>query len=87
MCDVESHPFDLDTMLFMDWRDDHTKGDERMRTSNQVSCPPIFCRRLAASCHRLTTASRIGLMRRRPSSSAGGGAVDHGGAGPSWCGS
>jgi lycopene beta-cyclase len=20
---VESHPFDLDTMLFMDWRDDH----------------------------------------------------------------
>ncbi len=27
MCDVESHPFDLDTMLFMDWRDDHTAGD------------------------------------------------------------
>ena len=25
MIEVESHPFDLDTMLFMDWRDDHTK--------------------------------------------------------------
>jgi hypothetical protein len=21
--EVESHPFDVDTMLFMDWRDDH----------------------------------------------------------------
>ena len=25
MVEVESHPFELDTMLFMDWRDDHTK--------------------------------------------------------------
>ena len=25
MIEVESHPFELDTMLFMDWRDDHTK--------------------------------------------------------------
>ncbi len=24
--EVESHPFELDTMLFMDWRDDHTSG-------------------------------------------------------------
>ena len=24
MAEVESHPFELDTMLFMDWRDDHT---------------------------------------------------------------
>lgn len=36
MCDVGSHPFDLDTMLFMDWRDDHTLGDADMRESNQV---------------------------------------------------
>ena len=36
MCDVESHPFDLDTMLFMDWRDDHTADDADMRESNQV---------------------------------------------------
>jgi lycopene beta-cyclase len=36
MCDVESHPFDLDTMLFMDWRDDHTAGDADMRESNEV---------------------------------------------------
>lgn len=34
MCEVESHPFDLDTMLFMDWRDDHTSGDAAMRDSN-----------------------------------------------------
>lgn len=25
--EVESHPFELDTMLFMDWRDDHTSGE------------------------------------------------------------
>ena len=36
MCDVESHPFDLDTMLFMDWRDDHTADNADMRESNQV---------------------------------------------------
>ncbi len=34
---VESHPFDLDTMLFMDWRDDHTHpgGLEAMRAANE----------------------------------------------------
>ena len=30
MAEVESHPFDLDTMLFMDWRDDFTSGDDDM---------------------------------------------------------
>ena len=30
MAEVESHPFDLDTMLFMDWRDDFTSGDNDM---------------------------------------------------------
>lgn len=25
--EVDSHPFELDTMLFMDWRDDHTSGE------------------------------------------------------------
>jgi lycopene beta-cyclase len=32
--EVESHPFDLDTMLFMDWRDDHTSGKPAMQASN-----------------------------------------------------
>ncbi|PNH03618.1 Lycopene beta cyclase, chloroplastic/chromoplastic [Tetrabaena socialis] len=34
---VESHPFALDTMLFMDWRDDHTHapGLEAMRAANE----------------------------------------------------
>jgi len=35
MCDVESHPFELDTMLFMDWRDDHTEGHPEMREANR----------------------------------------------------
>ena len=30
MAEVESHPFPLDTMLFMDWRDDYTAGDSNM---------------------------------------------------------
>ncbi len=32
--EVESHPFDLDTMLFMDWRDDHTKSNPEMHKAN-----------------------------------------------------
>lgn len=35
MCDVESHPFELDTMLFMDWRDEHTEGYPEMREANR----------------------------------------------------
>ncbi|GIL80240.1 hypothetical protein Vretimale_17433 [Volvox reticuliferus] len=37
VAEVESHPFDLDTMLFMDWRDDHTHapGLEAMRANNE----------------------------------------------------
>ena len=27
LCEVESHPFPLDTMLFMDWRASHLSGD------------------------------------------------------------
>lgn len=32
--EVESHPFDVQTMLFMDWRDDHTQADPKMQASN-----------------------------------------------------
>ena len=32
---VESHPFALDSMLFMDWRDEHTRGFPEMRAANQ----------------------------------------------------
>lgn len=35
MAEVESHPFDLDTMLFMDWRDEHTAADAAMREANR----------------------------------------------------
>lgn len=33
--EVESHPFELDTMLFMDWRDDHTQDNPAMRDANE----------------------------------------------------
>lgn len=31
---VESHPFDVDKMLFMDWRDDHLDGYPDLKKSN-----------------------------------------------------
>lgn len=46
MIEVESHPFDLDTMLFMDWRDDHTK---------------VFCWSCLAFALTIETASRLQL--------------------------
>ena len=35
MVDVDSHPFALDTMLFMDWRDEHLAGEPGMRERNR----------------------------------------------------
>ena len=32
--EVESHPFDVDAMLFMDWRDDHLANDPEMKARN-----------------------------------------------------
>jgi lycopene beta-cyclase len=32
--EVESHPFDVDQMLFMDWRDDHLTADPEMKARN-----------------------------------------------------
>ena len=32
---VESHPFALDQMLFMDWRDSHLDGDPEMKRLNE----------------------------------------------------
>jgi len=37
---VESHPFELDTMLFMDWRDDHTHPQPDMEAANRKT--PTF---------------------------------------------
>lgn len=36
VCEVESHPFEVDTMLFMDWRDDHTQPFADMKASNEA---------------------------------------------------
>ena len=32
---VESHPFPVDQMLFMDWRDGHLDGDPDMKRRNK----------------------------------------------------
>lgn len=36
VAEVESHPFDLETMLFMDWRDGHTEGRPEMKAANDA---------------------------------------------------
>ena len=39
MVEVESHPFEPDTVLFMDWRDDHFDNHPDMKAANQyVTC-------------------------------------------------
>lgn len=47
MVEVESHPFDIDTMLFMDWRDDHTATNPAMRESNRRASPSCVCQGIA----------------------------------------
>lgn len=32
--EVESHPFEVDTMLFMDWRDDHLDAHPDIKERN-----------------------------------------------------
>ena len=39
LVEVESHPFPLDTMLFMDWRDDFTASDPQMQAANRCATP------------------------------------------------
>lgn len=34
LCEVESHPYDLDQMLFMDWKDEHCAGRHGMKARN-----------------------------------------------------
>lgn len=41
IAEVESHPFPLDTMLFMDWRDNHTAGLADMHIRN-VAVPTFL---------------------------------------------
>ncbi|KAK9845376.1 hypothetical protein WJX81_004833 [Elliptochloris bilobata] len=36
LVEVERHPFPLDTMLFMDWRDDFTASDPQMQAANRA---------------------------------------------------
>ncbi|KAG0631980.1 hypothetical protein M758_1G295900 [Ceratodon purpureus] len=34
VAEVDSHPFDVDKMLFMDWRDSHLEGDKQLKEGN-----------------------------------------------------
>lgn len=36
LAEVESHPFDVDKMLFMDWRDEHLAHDAELRARNRA---------------------------------------------------
>ena len=42
LVEVESHPFPLDTMLFMDWRDDYTAPDPQMQAANRCAFVDIL---------------------------------------------
>lgn len=48
---VDRHPFELDTMLFMDWRDDHTSDDPAMRDANTAL--PTFLYAMPFDEHRI----------------------------------
>lgn len=36
VADVESHPFDLNTMVFMDWRDSHLDSHPDLKAKNDI---------------------------------------------------
>ncbi len=48
---VDKHPFELDTMLFMDWRDDHTATNPAMRAANTAL--PTFLYAMPFDEHRI----------------------------------
>lgn len=60
--DVESHPFALDTMLFMDWRDDYAASDPQMQAANRCATRPPFLVPRALSRFQLQAAKRSSCM-------------------------
>ena len=42
MVEVESHPFELNTVLFMDWRDDHFDHLPDMKAANECAAGPTL---------------------------------------------
>ena len=42
MVEVESHPFELNTVLFMDWRDDHFDHLPDMKSANECAAGPTL---------------------------------------------
>eukprot|EP00250_Pteridium_aquilinum_P006486 c16398_g1_i1 orf=229-1776(-) len=51
VAEVDSHPFDVDKMVFMDWRDSHLKKDAVMRSNNKKL--PTFLYAMPFSSNRI----------------------------------
>ncbi|XP_021746961.1 lycopene beta cyclase, chloroplastic/chromoplastic-like [Chenopodium quinoa] len=51
LAEVEGHPFDLDKMLFMDWRDSHLDGNKELKERN--SKIPTFLYAMPFSSNRI----------------------------------
>ncbi|XP_030453081.2 lycopene beta cyclase, chloroplastic/chromoplastic [Syzygium oleosum] len=51
LAEVEEHPFDVDKMVFMDWRDSHLKGDMELKERN--SKIPTFLYAMPFSSNRI----------------------------------
>ena len=41
IAEVDQHPVDLDTILFMDWRDDHFDSLPDMKADNECALLPL----------------------------------------------
>ncbi|CAD7702617.1 unnamed protein product [Ostreobium quekettii] len=63
LAEVESHPFDLDTMVFMDWRDAHTENRPDMRDRNKKD--PTFMYAMPFS-EKLIFLEETSLVARPP---------------------
>ncbi|KAK9805848.1 hypothetical protein WJX73_007733 [Symbiochloris irregularis] len=61
IAEVDSHPFDLDSMLFMDWRDEHTADDPEMREANRRT--PSFLYAMPFSADRVFLEETILVSR------------------------
>jgi lycopene beta-cyclase len=51
VAEVDGHPFDLDKMLFMDWRDSHLRSDKALMEGN--SKLPTFLYAMPFSANRI----------------------------------
>ncbi|GBG71583.1 hypothetical protein CBR_g8999 [Chara braunii] len=63
LAEVDRHPFDVDAMLFMDWRDSHLARDPSMRRRNKQL--PTFLYAMPFSDNRIFLALKVAFPRIR----------------------